>query len=505
MHIRHYISNYKKYIYESLAEKPLRKIIESSECEHYLIIPISMTIHYKEFAKVFDHYYLAEMFDLSNCFLGTHNEPYIFLHIVSRPVETIKISGYDCPAHKYRDDYYNPDSNIVQPPKDYLSSFLIYLKSLDNWMNANECPKPQNAQCEFRELPYIEFNSDIIYTKFYLSRNDNLRLLLKNEQIVELNELADVKDVFAENIFNESEKNEWSWSLKPDHIPEYPYKPEREAIPYVTSTVQIHKNDIIFIDKKVFLINKESSFPLFAPPQSKVIRVKNGVSPEYLYIYLRGQMAWSLYRIYNIPSGENRTAILKPFQHFPVVLPKESDSYYQELFEKISNPDEQYFKTTTQLPPKTVSEVLTAECIESIKLKHRQTIQNDVKKDLTELNKCFEAKAFKATIVFAATILEFFLIDWLSELDGVDYVSDYKSLEKYDTSFYKYIEEINNRVQNWTEFKDKAHTIRKDRNTLHLNRALSQTYEFDEKKCRKTINDLQEILFSRKTFISTNT
>ena len=50
-----------------------------------------------------------------------------------------------------------------------------------------------------------------------------------------------------------------------------------------------------------------------------------------------------------------------------------------------------------------------------------------------------------------------------------------------------------------------CYTKSSKRNTLHLNRALSQTYEFDEKKCRKTINDLQEILFSRKTFISTNT
>ena len=70
-------------------------------------------------------------------------------------------------------------------------------------------------------------------------------------------------------------------------------------------------------------------------------------------------------------------------------------------------------------------------------------------KDFNEVKDCFKAKAYKATIILAGSVLEAFLIDWLSEKDNRNYFEeDYMVFDKYRKSYRRadlvdYINTIN--------------------------------------------------------------
>lgn len=58
--------------------------------------------------------------------------------------------------------------------------------------------------------------------------------------------------------------------------------------------------------------------------------------------------------------------------------------------------------------------------------------------DIKELNACYRAKAYKATLILAGSILEAVLIDWLSEINQADYfTNDYIVTDRNGRSKYK--------------------------------------------------------------------
>ena len=119
--------------------------------------------------------------------------------------------------------------------------------------------------------------------------------------------------------------------------------------------------------------------------------------------------------------------------------------------------------------------------------------------DLLELDKCFNAKAYKATLILAGSILEAFLIDWLSEIDGIDYFENpYIKNGKQKDTLYEYIksiEEINH--PDWMKESEKALVIKDKRNLVHAKLCLNSNVSIDEKICREVITYLKEIIDAR--------
>ena len=109
-----------------------------------------------------------------------------------------------------------------------------------------------------------------------------------------------------------------------------------------------------------------------------------------------------------------------------------------ETFNKIKRipifiPNEKKLKTFNKLS----QSLLDSIPADLFKLKFsstRKVIENDMK----ELWDCFQVKAYKATIVLAGSILEAYLLDWLSEDDDLNYFID---KEKRDFTFIKKMSE----------------------------------------------------------------
>ncbi|MBR3564139.1 MAG: hypothetical protein IKN92_05050 [Clostridia bacterium] len=501
MKILEYIQNAKEYIYFTNQKNPLERALNSSEKELFLLIPNSLTIFRRDFVRLFSKYNLAELFDISNCFLGSWQEPYMFMHITKEQVPGIKIATYDRPAHPYRDDIYDPNCGKLRLCDNYLPDYLQYLNKLDTWRKTSEKPDDVKYEQTFHLIPPSEFNPEVVYTKYYLDYNTETRKVLKDEQIVLLSEVADV----IPSCFDSTAERKEVRALDGNRMPRYPYIPELDTIKYLQTSVKLQKGDIVEHNDRFFLVDKEADFDVYAPAATNVIRAKGGFSPEYLYLFLTSKIAWRLRSVLTIPSGDHSRASSRRLNEFPIVVPKEDSSVYVDRFTKIAAPDEKvYQKFVVPDSKDTVSDILQAEIIESIRFNNESLLRSHVENDMKELNRCYEVKAYKSAIMLAGSMLETFLIDWISEIDGVNYFEEDKIVTKKDDSqgradLVDYIYYLYDYYRpEWNDASKKAHSIRNKRNLVHPKLYLKRSEEITDELCSEIIDNLKEIIESRR-------
>jgi len=252
------------------------------------------------------------------------------------------------------------------------------------------------------------------------------------------------------------------------------------------------------------LVNKEPAFELYSAPSCNVLRAKD-VSPEYLYIYLTSEIARMIRTILTIPIGDKWTVSGRKIEEFPIVAPQHTTEYYAELFKKISNPDERFFEKIL-LPEKedSVGAVLDLETLTNFKLSNEELLRTHINSDIEELKICFDNKAYKSMMIMAGAILEAFLIDWKSEIDGVNYFKENLEIDKEDGTTGKadlkdYINLLYKEYKpKWNSISKKAHMIRKKRNLVHAKLCLNKAEEITERLCLEIMDNLKEIVKSRE-------
>lgn len=137
-----------------------------------------------------------------------------------------------------------------------------------------------------------------------------------------------------------------------------------------------------------------------------------------------------------------------------------------------------------------------------------QHLCGSIKEDIAELDTCYSSGAYKATLILAGSILEAFLLDWLSEIDGKNYFEQpYKiRVQKPDGTFKwekkeqlnVYIDQIKELERpNWMEPSEKAHFIRESRNSVHAKVCLKREIGINAETCGKVITYLKEIIDTR--------
>ncbi len=137
-----------------------------------------------------------------------------------------------------------------------------------------------------------------------------------------------------------------------------------------------------------------------------------------------------------------------------------------------------------------------------------QHLCDSMKEDVDELDTCYSSGAYKATLILAGSALEAFLLDWLSEIDGKNYFEEpYKiRVQKADGTYRwekkdqlnVYIDQIKELERpDWMESSEKAHFIRKSRNSVHAKVCLKREIDINKETCRKVITYLKEIVDTR--------
>ena len=124
-------------------------------------------------------------------------------------------------------------------------------------------------------------------------------------------------------------------------------------------------------------------------------------------------------------------------------------------------------------------------------------------RDMNELKQCFTAGAYKASIILAGSILEAFLIDWLSEINGKNYFEeDYVILDKYRNQERRadlkdYIDAIQElKKPSWFDAAKKATEIRKKRNLVHAKLYIDNK-DISKETCNEIISYLEYVINTR--------
>ena len=144
-------------------------------------------------------------------------------------------------------------------------------------------------------------------------------------------------------------------------------------------------------------------------------------------------MACDIRSVLTLSAGEKSKAEIGWLGEFPIVMPEHDDAFYKEQFKKLSTPDERIYERIIEgIQSNTVSSILDSELVKERISNNQRLLRENLKLDIAELNSCFHAGAYKAAALMAGAILEAFLIDWLSEIEEVNYFQCTKRVPNID-------------------------------------------------------------------------
>lgn len=490
--------------------------IAEGKDEYYILVDHLVLADQYSIGKLFKRYFISEIYDLANCYMGLANTRYMYWHLTNKKVAKIKTAVFYDYAHPYRDTV----EDKLRIPDRYNDNYKKYIALLEKWAESDSLPADLEHVWEFNEIDEREFDYSKPYAGYYRKSYEDLRRLLYTEKIVPLREIADVIHVVAKDRGNDTTRVK---ALGGDKTPTYPYIPELQASEHFISTEKLHKGDVVRFKRgnnEYFLIDKESQSDLYATMGSTILRARS-ICPEYLYLYLNSSIARRIRRFFHVPLDDYSSTILCGSEEdFPVIVPKEKESVYKDRFLKISSPDKRFYDAIEQLKePKSIEQILDLEWRKKIRINENEKLRNLIEEDVLELNTCYDNKAYKSTIILAGSIMEALLIDWLSEIRGVDYFSNSLRKRDYDkdNKCYKkdvdgnyiyledkradlsdYIDEIRDiKKPQWDEEAEKAHKIRTKRNLIHAKLCLNKNVLINNETCKEIVDCLKSIIESR--------
>lgn len=480
------------------------KAVKQSESDIYIVLKEGIVQNSElDAIKVLnEQYFVIEEFSLGRPFI---NSEFHFSLVHARKEKREKyIVGIFNGATYDSDTIVGRGTDLRCPPV-YNSYFLEYLKKIEEWINNNvELIDEKYWRYEFSTVDYPE---RIRVPRDYSKRSNLVKQLLTDNSVVLLSEVAEVykaKTTFSEDYVNVVDIDE-----------QKPYRYDNLLIRhgYMTN-VKIKVGDILFpgiaVDSKPYLVTEKTinSGDMYAASNIFVIRPKN-IMPEYLWMYLISDVAICVYeRFYS-----NRLIRIlgeKELEDFPIIKPVLPSEEYINLCEIFKDPTERHYQTfmiSTYEQLRTgkidsVNEVLSVELWNRASVFHSDQLDNMLRNDLRELNICYQNTAYKAVLILAGSILEAVLIDWLSEINRVDYFSHdymvpnrsggYKRADLIDyIDAIKYIKR-----PNWARLANEAHRIRQKRNRVHAKLCLNSVDD-NAQTCMMVIEYLKHVLRSR--------
>lgn len=271
------------------------------------------------------------------------------------------------------------------------------------------------------------------------------------------------------------------------------------------TTVQLHKYDIIMrgrMPKKLYMVDEEPQVPIFASPTDAVIRPLDKIQPEYLYLFLKSKTGQEIMAYFANATSCQPVLRKADFQNIYIAEPTLSEQEYRAAFE-IENHYNLSYETYNELIGRFksanqdgISAIFNEECISDILKNKGDALVQLIRTDIEELNACFQAKAYKATLIIAGSILEAILLDWLSEIDGKNYFEqEYKS--RKEDNLLNYINSIKAlKAPKWVKEADMAHKIRIKRNLVHAKLGI-ESDAVNEETCKMVIEYLEQVIRTR--------
>lgn len=211
------------------------------------------------------------------------------------------------------------------------------------------------------------------------------------------------------------------------------------------------------------------------------------ISPYYLYSLLSSELISDFFSEKydaNYYSDSDTPLPLEECIYIEMSSESMCDKRYQEKYERDINT---YTKAHAMIKNQCFANKNAKESIE----KYLAEIKNDI-----------DVGSFYSATIVMGSVLEAFLIDWLSEIDGKDYSSeDYMIFDKRHNLVRRadlkdYIDEIQKKRPDWIDGAKKATEIRKKRNRIHYKLYIEEG-EISQELCYEMLQNLEAIINNR--------
>lgn len=447
--------------------------------------------------KIFKQWKILGLFDLAEIWKPITGIKFVLLVLQKTESEYIQLSEY-----KSKDTFTGEISNRrigIIGDQQITSSYQEYLNKLEEIINTKLFEEVSQDNYRIWKLKYSEVDINNLSLNYYNPDTRDVLDLINQEKTKPLKEIAE--------ILRPRKLQDTKGSVVKTKDFEYPLK-VKELKEEEQTTIQLQKGDILFSDsfsgqKKFHLISETNNTPLFASTFLVVIRPKSEeITPEYLFLYLQSETAIKYIRLFQ--RGTFFPLISsKNLQNLPVILPdkltqKKSESIFKTLFLKekvnlVQAINRELFDTTT--PDKPFQKEFVLEELEQLRMFKREVIEKIIQGDLKELNTCIEKKLYKSFLILSGSILEAFLLDWMSEIEKKDYFSP----DTEDFTLGKLIwklKKVHAQVFD-IDLIHRADKIREKRNFVHPKEYFNTIEKLDDAMCYEVIEDLKAIFTKR--------
>lgn len=400
-------------------------------------------------------------------------------------------------------------------------------QAIEKWINFSK--KDGLIADGISEVSYSELNPDFMLPLYYSREYLSIRNSFKKQKVVRLKDLVD----FYVGAKNESNSQNLGEPVRLVHggnccddfdvqnvsFSKYPY--------YSSNPVEIHEGDLLLntalMESRVtprycFVINEPLKEKLYLGEHVLGMRLKsNLVTREYLYLYFRSDMARMTFALFK--NWGERSDMYQTIANIPVILPKSdipmSDDekqveVYKKLFGALYGTEsekgeiDRYALVRGAGSREEINNIIYEEYRKKVQKLQNDDVSYYITENKKELNITKDNKAYKASVVLAGSILETFLIDWVSAIEGEDlfkkeYNSDGTQMrlnEAIDYLASYYSRKLN---LTWKE-KELAEKIMKLRNNIHPSVYMRKKIDIGPHDCSNVCQWLDEILQSRGNF-----
>lgn len=386
---------------------------------------------------------------------------------------------------------------IITPEyQDYITK----VEEITNSFSNNPQLSIENENYKVWTVEQTELVQDNLSIDYYDPKYRN-KEVWESEQTLPLSEIAEI-------LSPRKVKDSGSSLVIKTRDLKYPFN-IRKLSKEVATTVAIKRGDILFSssfagNNKFLLITDDYDTPLFASDFLKVIRPNSSIESEYLFLYLQSETIKNYIAQHSF-GGVFPQLRLRELRSLPVIVPEKiTQQKSKELFKTLFKRDkvdifeainEQLFDKNTATKP--IQKEYLFEELEELRSLKNKIIQQVISDDLIDLKKCIDHKLYKSFIILAGSVLEAFLLDWISESEGKNYFDP----ETKTPVLYKII---------WVKLKDllgdgtneeilqMADNIRKKRNLVHPKEYFNSNIKLDDGMCLSIIDDLKKIIKERE-------
>lgn len=531
INIRELLQKRAAYFVSSHEDSWIKETLYSENIEEWVVVPSGLFYSNRmrsELNALTEKYMIAGIYNLGSPFLDT-GVRFELLHLFMGRPDAIDIGIFKARMFDKRPRKH--DMGMFSLAEEYSVKYNTYISELEKWINEGITPDhDREGEYEYNTIPLSEYSYSHLAPEYYSRVAMDIRRLLDEEKTVTLSSVAEI--IRPRQLPNTEGKVITVKDLN------YPFDVKsidtRQA-----STVTIRRNDILFPtagNGKSFLVTEDINEDIYASYHMAVIRCIK-IQAEYLYLYLNSDVCQIIVEAQSSGTVFKRIS-LAALNDLPIIEPKEPASTYETQVYALTHIQKTYSELLTRQkqrllhyqkdlskkeyqPKEKIEDILNIEIANKIKAFSEENLRSFLTADLKELNDCFRVKAYKATLILAGSILEAVLIDWLSDIKGVNYFDEnniykVKKIKKdkvtgqplidrngnklyyeKEANLVDYINEIKYIERpHWMEEADKAHTIREKRNLVHAKLCINSD-EINEQVCRQVIEYLRDVLKTR--------